>query len=344
LVERAVGGRSVLITGAGGSIGSGLARAVLAGRPGKLMLLDLSESALYESWRTLIETAGAATRIVPIVGSVLDSEFLRFVFDRDAPQVVFHAAAYKHVQLMEENAFSAFRNNSVGTYRLALAARAAGVERLISVSTDKAVNPTSVMGASKRIAESIVLSHSMSETRMNVVRLCNVLGSSGSVATIFREQAADGRPLTVTDARAERYFLLPAEAEMAILRAAVSPIWGRVLIPDCGEPVRILDLARRIAAPAGGRVASEFPGLRPGEKLCEELRSSDEVPEFPLLDGLRVMRGAFPVEMEVAALMRGLESALGSFEMDRLLTAVRAFVPAFRLASTDIACAKAREK
>ena len=238
--------------------------------------MDLSESALYESCRRLSAMAGASEiEIVPITGSVGDARFLDHLLRQHRPEVIFHTAAYKHVPLMERNPFSAIANNSIGTYRLVVATLEAGVSRLIAVSTDKAVNPSGVMGVSKRIAELAVLSHSTSGSRMNVVRLCNVLGSSGSVAAIFQEQVEQGLPLTVTHADAKRYFVVPAEAEQAILGAAVSPVWGRVLVPDCGGEFRILDLAQYIAGRYGsGRDAAvEFTGLRPGDKLREELWS-----------------------------------------------------------------------
>ena len=246
LAASAVGDRSVLITGAGGSIGSGLAEVVLSGHPRSLVLLDVSESALYESFRRLL-AMDSSSEVVPVIGSVGDARFLSHTLRQHRPELIFHAAAYKHVPLMERNPFSAIGNNSIGTYRLVTAALEAGVSRLVSVSTDKAVNPLSVMGVSKRIAELAILSHSTNDTQMNVVRLCNVLGSSGSVVEIFQEQAGRGLPLTVTHADAQRYFLTPAEAERAILIAAVSSSWGRVLMPDCGDEFRIVDLAKYVA-------------------------------------------------------------------------------------------------
>ena len=201
--------------------------------------LRSTRTAAIWSPKRKLQVALAVCCVVLVIAGVL-----AHLFRQHRPELVFHAAAYKHVPLMERNPFSAIANNSIGTYRLVVAALEAGVSRLIAVSTDKAVNPLSVMGVSKRIAELVVLAHSTSDARMNVVRLCNVLGSSGSVAAIFQEQAEQGLPLTVTHAEAARYFLAPAEAERAILGAAVSPVWGRVLVPDCGEEFRILDLAR----------------------------------------------------------------------------------------------------
>ena len=332
LAESAVGDRSVLITGAGGSIGSGLAASVLAGRPRSMLMLDVSEGALYESYRRLSTMQGAAaTEIVPVTGSVGDARFLAHLLRQHRPDIVFHAAAYKHVPLMERNPFSAIANNAIGMHRLVVAALEAGVSRLIAVSTDKAVNPLSVMGVSKRIAELVVLSHSTRDARMNVVRLCNVLGSSGSVAEIFQEQAEQGLRLTVTHRDAKRYFLAPAEAVRAILRAAVSPVWGRVLAPDCGEEFRILDLAQFIARKCGAGVDAgfEFTGLRAGDKLREELWSGDEFVEAVLPDGMRVLKSSTPGAGELSVAMQRLESAVENFDHDEAISAVAEIVPGY---------------
>jgi FlaA1/EpsC-like NDP-sugar epimerase len=224
---------------------------------------------------------------------------------------------------MQLNPFSAIANNSLGTYRLVLAALRAGVSRLIAVSTDKAVNPLSLMGVSKRFAEWVVLAHATTEVQMNVVRLCNVLGSSGSVAVLFAEQAAHGVPLTVTDCEAERYFLSPPEAKAAILQAAAARIGGRVLVPECGGAIPIIDLARYIAKNFG--VADpqlEFIGLRPGDKLREELLEGGEVVEAELSGGMRVVKSPAPSPREIALLMGRLESAVESFNRDELMNVV----------------------
>jgi FlaA1/EpsC-like NDP-sugar epimerase len=332
LSESAVAERSVLITGAGGSIGSGLAAAVLAGRPRRLVLLDLSEGALYESFRRLSAMAGAAEiELVPAVGGVGDGRLIAHLLQQHRPELIFHTAAYKHVPLMEQNPFSAIANNSMGTYRLVVAALGAGASRLIAVSTDKAVHPLSVMGVSKRIAELAVLSHSTSTAPMNVVRLCNVLGSSGSVAEVFQEQAERGLPLTVTHGDATRYFITSAEAERAILRAAVSSSSGRVVVPDCGEELRVLDLARYIAGRcgAGHDVAIEFTGLRPGDKLREELWSVDEVVEALLPSGMRVLKSPAPSAAELSSAIQRLASAVESFDRVELMGVIAALVPEY---------------
>ncbi len=273
--------------------------------------------------------------LVPVVGSVGDERFIRHLLRQHRPELIFHAAAYKHVPLMEQNPFSAIANNAIGTYRLVVAALEAGVSRLIAVSTDKAVNPLGVMGVSKRIAELAVLSHSTSAAQMNVVRLCNVLGSSGSVAEIFQEQAKQGSPLTVTHPDARRYFIASAEAEGAILSAAVSSSWGRVLVPDCGEEFRIVDLARYIACDCGaGRdVAIEFTGLRPGDKACEELWSCEEVIEAVLPSGMRVLKSPMPSAAALSAAMQTLESAVEKFDYQDMIYAVKQLVPGYRASS-----------
>jgi FlaA1/EpsC-like NDP-sugar epimerase len=335
LAATAVGERSVLITGAGGSIGSGLAKAVLAGRPRRLVLLDVSEGALYESFRRLPAITNASEiEIVPVIGSVGDGRFIAYLLRQHRPELIFHAAAYKHVPLMEQNPFSAIANNAIGTYRLVVAALEGGVSRLIAVSTDKAVSPRSVMGVSKRIAELAVLSHSTDNARMNVVRLCNVLGSSGSVAEVFQEQAERGVPLTVTDREAKRYFLTPAEAEKAILSAAGSLFSGRVLVPDCGEEFRILDLARYIAGRCGaGRAAGiEFTGLRPGDKMREQLWARDETVEAALANGMRVLKSPAASAAELSIAVKRLESAVESFHYAELMDAVTELVPAYQAA------------
>jgi FlaA1/EpsC-like NDP-sugar epimerase len=328
LARSAVEGRSVLITGAGGSIGHRLALAALSGDPRRLVLLDVSEAALYESYRRL--AAASAIEIVPVTGSVADGGFLAHLLAHYNPDVIFHAAAYKHVPLMERNPFSAVANNAIGTYTLAIAALEAGVSRVIAVSTDKAVHPRSFMGASKRIAELALLSHSNETTRMNAIRLCNVLGSSGSVSALFEEQAEHGSPLTVTHPEAERYFLAPAEAEAAILRAAASPAWGRILVPDCGQPFRIVDLARFIAKQREAREAGiEFTGPRPGDKLREDLLAEDEIVEAQLAGGIRVVASPHPGAKEIAVSMQRLQLAVDRFDYPELLAAITELVPSY---------------
>jgi FlaA1/EpsC-like NDP-sugar epimerase len=269
-------GKTVLVTGAGGSIGSELCRQLAGYAPARLVLYELSEFALYQIEQLLSELHPQLP-LVRLMGDVKDLEHLRATFQAQQPQVVFHAAAFKHVPLMEdENAWAALRNNTLGTWHAALAAAEAGAERFVLISTDKAVNPTNVMGASKRAAE-MVLSHLSTQghaTQFSAVRFGNVLGSSGSVIPKFKEQIARGGPVTVTHPEITRYFMTIPEAVRLVLQAAVLARSGEVYVLDMGEPVRIVDLARdliRLSGHADGEIGIVFSGLRPGEKLYEEL-------------------------------------------------------------------------
>jgi FlaA1/EpsC-like NDP-sugar epimerase len=275
-VADALRGQVVLITGAGGSIGSELCRQVARCQPARLVLLELSEFNLYTIEQELSDRFPrlALTRLI---GDVKDLAQLRHLFNRWRPQVIFHAAAYKHVPLMEEeNAWAALRNNTLGTYHAALAAAEVGAERFVLISTDKAVNPTNVMGATKRAAEMVIsaLAAEHGGTRFMAVRFGNVLGSSGSVIPKFKEQIAKGGPVTVTHPEIIRYFMTIPEAASLVLQAAVVGDSGQVLVLDMGEPVKIVDLARqmiRLAGRSEAEIRIEFSGLRPGEKLFEEL-------------------------------------------------------------------------
>ncbi|RPH45502.1 MAG: polysaccharide biosynthesis protein [Burkholderiales bacterium] len=273
-------GKTVLVTGAGGSIGSELCRQIARFHPALLVLFDVSEYALY----TLAEefaTLSPDTVVLQRVGDVKSAPRLAAVLDENAPDVIFHAAAYKHVPMMEEgNAWEAIRNNTLGTLRVAEAAIAHGVAEVVLISTDKAVNPTNVMGASKRLAEMVCQSlHARGPTRFEVVRFGNVLGSNGSVIPKFAEQIARGGPVTVTHPDIIRYFMSIPEAAQLVLQAAGMGRGGEIFVLDMGEPVRIVDLARdmiRLAGFTDEQIRIEFTGLRPGEKLYEELLADGE--------------------------------------------------------------------
>jgi FlaA1/EpsC-like NDP-sugar epimerase len=275
-ISEFLSGKTVLITGAGGSIGSELCRQVARYGPLKLVLFELSEFALYGIEQELSERFPHLP-LLRLMGDVKDQETLRRIFLRIRPQVVFHAAAYKHVPLMElDNAWAAVRNNTLGTYLTAAVAAECGVERFVLISTDKAVNPTNVMGASKRAAEMALsqLSRQAPATRFMAVRFGNVLGSSGSVIPKFKEQIARGGPVTVTHPDITRYFMTIPEAARLVLQAGAVGESGRVYVLDMGEPVRIVDLARDLIRLAGhtlDEIPITFSGLRPGEKLYEEL-------------------------------------------------------------------------
>lgn len=269
-------GQSIMVTGAGGSIGSELCRQLARYRPQRLVLFELSEPALYAIEQDLAQHHPGIP-LVPLVGDVKDEQRLTSLMRAYGVALVFHAAAYKHVPLMEgDNAWMALLNNSIGTYRVARAAVAAGVQRFVLISTDKAVNPTNVMGASKRLAELVVSAFAADApgTRFVTVRFGNVLGSSGSVIPKFKAQILAGGPVTVTHPDIIRYFMTIPEAARLVLQAGLIGDSGEVLLLDMGEPVRIVDLARdliRLSGHSEKEIPIVFTGLRPGEKLFEEL-------------------------------------------------------------------------
>jgi len=272
---------TILVTGAGGSIGSALAEA-LAETPSRfLVLLDHSEQNLHDVHMRLM-AAGRADHAA-ILGDVLDGPLLRELFERYRPATVYHAAAFKHVPLMESNPIAVIRNNALGTWELAKAAIAFAAQRLLVISTDKAVNPRSVMGASKRLAELIVLRASGSRTKINAVRLSNVLGSHGSVRPLFQRQIARGGPVTVTHAEASRFFMTLQETVDLIVAAAALDESGAIFLPRLNESVKVLDLAKLMITEEGLETPRDveilFTGLRPGDKLEEQLLSETEVTE-----------------------------------------------------------------
>ena len=274
-----LGGRVVMVTGAGGSIGAELCRQIARFRPARLVLLDLSEFGLYQIQQALQDDFPELP-LVTLVGDVKHVALIEQVLASERPSVLFHAAAYKHVPLMEErNAWQAVRNNAWGTWVLAHAARAVCVEKFVLVSTDKAVNPTNVMGASKRMAEMVCQSLQNGRTQFVIVRFGNVFGSTGSVIPRFQEQIARGGPVTVTHPSITRYFMSLSEATQLLLQAGLMGKGGEVLLLDMGEPVRIVDLARdmiRLSGADPDRIRIAFTGLRPGEKLFEEPLATGE--------------------------------------------------------------------
>lgn len=267
--------RTVLVTGAGGSIGSELCRQIARFQPARVVLFEQSELALYRIEREFLE-ANAGVEIVAAIGDAKDEARMGALFSQWRPAVVFHAAAYKHVPLMESaNALQAVQNNVLGTLAVARAAIAAGAAKFVLISTDKAVNPSSVMGASKRLAELVCqsLKGEAGATQFVIVRFGNVLGSTGSVVPLFREQIARGGPVTVTDPEMRRYFMSIPEAAQLVLQAGQMGREGEIYVLDMGEEVRIVDLARqmiRLSGLAENEIRIAFTGLRPGEKLFEE--------------------------------------------------------------------------
>ncbi len=273
-------GKRVLVTGAGGSIGSELCRQIAKMSPGSLILLGKGENSIYEINNEL-RGKYKNLNMEPIIADVRDKGRIHAIFAEVKPQVVFHAAAHKHVPLMESQPMEAVRNNIFGTKTVAEAAERFGAETFVMISTDKAVNPTSVMGATKRIAELIIQNLSkMSDTKFVVVRFGNVLGSRGSVIPLFKKQIAKGGPITITHPDMERYFMTIPEASQLVLQAGAIAKGGEVFVLDMGKPVKILDMACDLIELSGLEphkdIKIEFSGLRPGEKLFEELLTAEE--------------------------------------------------------------------
>ncbi len=331
-----IAGRRVLITGAGGTIGSELARQIAAYEPAHVALLDNGEHALYridleygESWPNLSRAA--------VLGDVRDKERLAVVFQRQRPDLVFHAAAFKHVPMVEGNPNEGVLTNVMGTANVAHACQAANVNVMVQISTDKAVNPTSVMGASKRIAEMICQGHSLTASRCRfvTVRFGNVLGSTGSVVPLFQRQLARGGPLTVTDAEVTRYFMTTREAVELILSATAHPPTGdeggKIFVLDMGQPVRILDLARQMIRLAGLTPEVDIPitytGLRPGEKLYEELLHDGETPRPTPIAGVNLAAPRVIDHDLLSAQVEQLAAAAAARDTERTLALIRHLVP-----------------
>jgi FlaA1/EpsC-like NDP-sugar epimerase len=335
-----LGDRVVLVTGAGGSIGAELCRQIARYHPARLVLIELSEYALYQIQQSLHDEFPELP-VVTIVGDTKHAALVEQVLTRERPSVIFHAAAYKHVPLMEEtNAWQAVRNNAYGTWVIARAAVAAKIEKFVLVSTDKAVNPTNVMGASKRLAELICQSLQNGGTEFVIVRFGNVFGSAGSVIPRFREQIARGGPVTVTHPEITRYFMSQSEATQLLLQAGLMGKGGELLVLDMGEPVRILDLARdmiRLSGADPDLIRVVFTGLRPGEKLFEEPLASDEAtlatPHPKLFIAHARSTGAEAIEQAIAWLER--DRAAGDAEVRSWLKAwIPEYVPPGDVAGT----------
>lgn len=333
LLGKCVAGKSVMVSGAGGSIGSELCRQILRLQPARLVLLELSEFALYtieQELSALCKRLGLTIELVPLLGSVTHQHRNEVVMRRFGVHTVYHAAAYKHVPLVEHNPIEGLKNNSVGTRRMAEAALAAGVETFVLISTDKAVRPTNVMGASKRLSELILqaLAKQGSKTRFCMVRFGNVLGSSGSVVPLFRKQIANGGPITLTHADITRYFMTIPEAAQLVIQAGSMGQGGEVYVLDMGQPVKIIDLARRMIHLSGlevrddrnpeGDIAIEIVGLRPGEKLYEELLIGENVEgtSHPLI--MRAYEHEVPWHVLVDRLEQ-LDEASRAFDFERVL-------------------------
>jgi FlaA1/EpsC-like NDP-sugar epimerase len=327
-------GQRVLVTGAGGSIGSELARQIANFEPAELVLLDHAENGLYFVHNELCGEHDSLS-LHPVVGDIKDVDGLERVFTRFRPQVVFHAAAHKHVPLLEANPREAVLNNIVGTRNLMHVADRAGVDKFVLISTDKAVNPTSVMGASKRVCEVLLQSHTRhSRTRYVAVRFGNVLGSDGSVIPLFQRQIQRGGPITVTHPEARRYFMTIPEAVRLVLQAGAIGRGGEVLLLDMGEQVRIVDLARQLIRMSGLRESEDieivFTGLRPGEKLYEELHSDAERMRMTRHERILVWDLDAPEESIVRAEVAELEALAHDGDPDAVKRQLQRIVPEYR--------------
>jgi FlaA1/EpsC-like NDP-sugar epimerase len=340
-VAQEIAGRSILITGAAGSIGSELARQLAPFRPSRLILFERAETPLYFI-NLEVTRAHPEIEVVAAMGDVTDADRVEQVFARYRPDYVFHAAAYKHVPMLECNVREAARNNVIGTRNVVATAIRHDVRKFVLISTDKAVNPSSVMGATKRIAERILLAASSDSnvtTESRVVRFGNVLGSDGSVIPLFQRQLAAGQPLTVTHPEVRRYFMTIPEAVQLVLQAAVLPeAAGRISMLDMGKPVRILYLAEQMIRLSGlmpyRDVPIVFTGLRPGEKLDEELTSDVEATMPTVVEKIRLVKtnGA-----DSTALARGLnriEAAVAEASEHEVRQAIRSLVPEYMESAT----------
>ena len=337
-IRQFITGKRILVTGAGGSIGSELVRQIVEFEPAELLLLDIYENNVYDLQMELkYNMSLPESRKVPyrvIIGSVYNYERMESVFSSFKPQLIFHAAAYKHVPLMEDSAVEAVRTNIIGTYNLCKLADKYNVAKMILVSSDKAVRPTNVMGATKRFAE-MIMQHfaSVSETKYCAVRFGNVLGSNGSVVPLFKKQIEHGGPVTVTDRNIIRYFMTIPEAVGLILQAATFADGGEIFILDMGEPVRIIDLAEKMIMLAGYRpyidIDIQITGLRPGEKLFEEL----------LLDGdgnniktanKKIFIDSLKGDKELEAEIKLISDTFEKLENQEIKELVQQFVPTYQ--------------
>ena len=275
-----VSGKIIMVTGGGGSIGSELCRQIAGHKPKQLIILDIYENTTYDIQNEL-KVKFPDLDLVVLIGSVRNTNRMNWIFETYHPEIIYHAAAHKHVPLMEESPNEAIKNNVLGTWKIVQAADRYHVKRFVMISTDKAVNPTNIMGASKRICEMIIQTYNKrSETEYVAVRFGNVLGSNGSVIPLFKKQIERGGPVTVTDPNIVRYFMTIPEAVSLVLQAGAYAKGGEIFVLDMGEPVKILDLARNLILLSGHKPDEDiqivFTGLRPGEKLYEEMLMDEE--------------------------------------------------------------------
>jgi FlaA1/EpsC-like NDP-sugar epimerase len=341
LMFKNIENKVILVTGAGGSIGSELCRQIIRLRPKCLILLEQSEYALYAIEQEL--KAFSNIPLVVIIGSVLKETRMKSLMSQYGVQTVYHAAAYKHVPLVEVNPFEGIMNNTIGTARCAKAAMATGVETFVLISTDKAVRPTNIMGATKRLAELVcqaLATHPDSQTQFSMVRFGNVLGSSGSVIPLFKKQLDKGGPLTVTDPEMTRYFMTIPEAAQLVLQAGAMGTGGDVFLLDMGKPVKIVDLAKKMILLSGlsvhdahnnkGDIKIQYTGLRPGEKLYEELLIDVDLveqTEHQLI--MRSKEKYFPL-VEVEDMLSQMLEASHEYDIDQAVTQIEKYVEGYK--------------
>ena len=327
----------VLVTGGGGSIGSELCRQIAKLGPKKLIIVDIYENNAYDIQQELLRNYGDKLDLTVFIASVRDAVRIDTIFEKCRPDVVFHAAAHKHVPLMENNPSETVKNNVLGTYNTANAAEKYGVEKFIMISTDKAVNPTNIMGASKRMCEMIVQCRTDSKTCFAAVRFGNVLGSNGSVIPLFRNQIAKGGPITLTDKRIIRYFMTIPEASQLVIQAGAMAHSGELFVLDMGKPVKIYDLAVNMIKLSGlvpeEDIKIEEVGLRPGEKLYEELLIKTETLEKTDNDMIFIETDTpytrEEVDEKIAMLVRAVEETSDELASEKIVEAMKKAVPTF---------------
>ena len=331
-IREKLNGKTVMVTGAGGSIGSELSRQLASFHPRRLILFERSENELH---RIEVELHGLYPDLdyVPVVGDILDVSALRDVMAEHRPQSIFHAAAYKHVPMMEKNCFQAIVNNVFGTYNVALVARQYGVGDFLMISSDKAVNPTNIMGVTKRIAELVILGLQHQHTRFVSVRFGNVLGSNGSVLPLFEQQLARGGPLTVTHPEVRRYFMTIPEAVQLVLQASTMGKGGEIFVLDMGAPVKIVDLAKNLIQLSGLRPGQDiqivFTGPRPGEKLFEELKLDGEGIKPTPHEKIRVLDGGSVNFLQVTRWLEDLSAMVELKNVNGLVRKLQEIVPEY---------------
>lgn len=329
-VRKQLAGKTVMITGAGGSIGSEICYQVAAYRPARILLVDSAEYNAYEIDQG-IKKKHPEVAVHTIVANILDNAVLDMAMRQFKPDYIYHAAAYKHVHLMEWNPLACYKNNVLGTALLAALAERHGVKQFVMISTDKAVNPRGLMGISKRLAERVILERHRSGTRFNVVRFGNVLGSSGSVIPLFQKQIREGGPITVTDAETKRYFMSIPEAVQLVLQASTLEEINAIFMLEMGEPVKIYDLARNLVHLSGLKVDEDieirFTGMRPGEKMHEELLTEQENIERTRFEKIRLQRNDNYDPDRVSTFVHNLKSYVELGNLKAIYDETHALIP-----------------